>query len=466
MSNTNAIYSKGSLMKEMTIANLVRNQVVDGVVQEGQSSYTWTMLIEKTNALYEQNGGQGNKILETYKDEVAYTGDPTIQAQIKNAVDIGGGRFKIEFTTSAEGFRANDYVGRQFGRKLAEVTEAYSNHIIVQSAKGYDAAVIGDFPVSDTLTQFTRSIATRGTKSPAGLSIRPEVWNNYVSILDDAVQQNLFDSKQNTVIKGANGYIKVAPVGEMMERFFRNCAMNQFVSQGVNPELNNFNYSATRGIHQQIRERGLYTLGAGPIDQGEFENMVRRWYISNPGNDLKNKFIATGAIGMALIAEWYKDQMKYDATIAMSFTDGSINGLNATKIFIPGFEYVNIVHLKMLNQNGMGTKTAYAGFESLPKTAGSFYMLDFNPVMMRTSGQMAPAFQNIYFGGSKYYYSYQKGLGAMDSLEGIINNATPLTPENLEMTSTDNDFSNLRIYTMKGINIMNPTAQGFIENNY
>jgi hypothetical protein len=85
--------------------------------------------------------------------------------------------------------------------------------------------------------------------------------------------------------------------------------------------------------------------------------------------------------------------------------------------------------------------------------------------MMRTSGRMAPAFQNIFFGGSKYYYSYQKGLSSMDSLEGIVNNATPLTMENLELTSTDADFSNLRIYTMKGINVMNPTAQGFLENN-
>jgi hypothetical protein len=463
--NTNAIYSKGSLMKEMTIANLVRNQVVDGVVQEGQASYTWTMLIEKTNALYESNGGAGNKVLDTYKDEVAYTGDPTIQAQIVASTDIGGGRIKVEFANSAEWFRANDYVGRQFGRKLAEVSEAYSNYIIVQQAKGYDAITTADFPTAETLTQFTRSVATRGTKSPVGLSIRPEVWYNYISIIDDAVQQNLFDSKQNVVIEGANGYIKVAPVGEMMERFFRNCAMNQFVSQGVNPEDNNFNYSATRGIHQQIRERGLYTLLGSQITKSEFENYVRRWYVSNPGNDLRNKFIATGAIGMAQIAEWYKDQIKFDAQIAMSFTDGSINGLNATKIFIPGFEFVNVVHLKMLNQNGMGSKTTISGFESLPKTSGSFYLLDFNPVMMRTSGRMAPAFQNIFFGGSKYYYSYQKGLSSMDSLEGIVNNATPLTMENLELTSTDADFSNLRIYTMKGINVMNPTAQGFLENN-
>ena len=99
--NTNAIYSKGSLMKEMTIANLVRNQIVDGVVQEGQASYTWTMLIEKTNALYESNGGAGNKVLDTYKDEVAYTGDPTIQAQINSVTDIGGGRIRVEFVGTA-----------------------------------------------------------------------------------------------------------------------------------------------------------------------------------------------------------------------------------------------------------------------------------------------------------------------------------------------------------------------------
>lgn len=463
MSNTTAIYSKGSLMKEMSIAGLVRNTVVDGVVQEGQASYTWIKMIEETNAYYEQNGGAGNKMLEIYKDEIAYTGDPSVTATISNATSIGGGRFKVEFTAAQAGFRVDDGIGTGFGQKLARVAEAYDTYVIVDTYQGYSAPVIGDFPVGKDIIQYGRQIGLRGTKTPQGLNIRPQVWENYVSVWDDGLQQNLFDNKMNTVIKVAEDYIRIAPVTEMMERFFRNGAMNQFVSRGVNPELTNFNYSATKGIHQQIQDRGTYIPQTSVITRQEFEQAIRQNYIANPGNDIRNKVILTGAIGMAQIGEWYKDQIKFDSQIAMSFTDGSINGLNATKIFIPGFEFINVVHWKLLNMNAMGAPTTIAGYAGLPQTAGSFYIMDFNPVRTQT-GATAPAFQNIFYGGSKYYFAYQAGLTAMDSLQGIIANATPLTMSTLENTSTDADFSNMRIYSLKGLNVMNPTAHTWIQN--
>lgn len=465
MSQTQSIYTKGSLAKELTLNNLIANKEVDGVVQQGQAAYTWTKVIEQTNSYYEKNGGMGNKILSIYKDEVSYTGDPTISGQISSVQDIGGGRFKVNFSAPAEGFRKDDQVGLQFGRKMSQVVEAGSDYVVVTRLTGDEAITTADFPATNTLYQFTRGIDTRGTVSPEGLAIVPEKWENYVSIIDDAVQQNIFDSKQQTLIRQAGDYVIVAPIQEMMERFFKNCAMNQFLSRGVNPAAYNMNKTATKGIHQQIKERGLYDLLGSQISKSNFESKLRTWYLSNPGNPISNKIVGTGSLGMALIAEWYKDLIKYDRDISVTFTDGSVNGLNATKIFIPGFEEIQVVKFEMLDMDGMGARTSIAGFEGLPKTSGNFYFLDFTPVRMRTSGLMAPAFQNIYFGGAKYYYSFQQGLVPMDTLGNIVANGTPLTLDNLELTSTDRDSSNLRIYTLKGINIMNGSAQGLLENN-
>lgn len=465
MSQTQSIYTKGSLAKELTLNNLVANKEVDGVVQEGQAAYSWTSVIEQTNAYWQKNGGMGNKILDIYKDEIAYTGDPTISAQISGVQDIGGGRFKVSFAAPSEGFRKNDKVGLQFGRKMSEVVEAASDYMVVTRNLGDDAISTADFPQGQVIYQFTRGIDTRGTVSPEGLAIVPEKWENYVSIIDDAVQQNIFDSKQQTLIRQAGNYIVVAPIQEMMERFFRNCAMNQFLSLGVNPAEYNLNKTATKGIHQQIRQRGLYELMGSQISKANFESKLRTWYLTNPGNPIRNKIVGTGSLGMALIAEWYKDLIKYDKDITVTFTEGTVNGLNATKIFIPGFEEIQVVKFEMLDMNGMGARTSISGFEGLPKTSGNFYFLDFTPVRMRTSGLMAPAFQKIFFGGAKYYFSYQQGLAPMDTLGSIVANGTPLTLDNLELTSTDRDSSNLRIYTMAGINIMNGSAQGLLENN-
>lgn len=52
MAATNAVYTKGSLAKELNLQGLIRNRVVDGVVQEGQHAYAWTKIIEETNNFY------------------------------------------------------------------------------------------------------------------------------------------------------------------------------------------------------------------------------------------------------------------------------------------------------------------------------------------------------------------------------------------------------------------------------
>jgi hypothetical protein len=464
MSTANQLYTKGSLLKELNLANLVRNRIVDGVVMQGQSAYAWTKIIEGINNKYEANG-TGHKILQTYKDEIAYTGDPTVKAQIQATTDLGGGVFRINLTSpSYNAFRENDLVDLKFGQNnLAKVIEAGPGYIKISQAPGNAAPVIGNYATGKIITTRTRAIGTRGTKSPVGLNPVPQKWENYLSIIDDASQQNLFDSQNNTVISGAEGYIISAPIQSTLQNFFRINAMNQFVSSPVNPESNGFDYTSTAGIHTQLIERGNYLPLNTVITRSEFEQQVRRWYIANPASNFTDRVIFTGAIGMAQIAEWYRDQLKYDGRIAVSFTDGSVNGLNATKIFIPGFEYINIVMIDMLNMAWMGELSSIAGYEGLPKTAGNFYFMDFSPVVMQPSGLMGPAFQKIYF-KSKYFYSYQRGLTEMATLGSIIENATPITADNMEITSTDNDFNNFRIYSVCGINVMNAQAHVYLEN--
>jgi hypothetical protein len=145
------------------------------------------------------------------------------------------------------------------------------------------------------------------------------------------------------------------------------------------------------------------------------------------------------------------------------YVDGlELKGLNATKIFIPGFDFVQVVKWPMLDMNAMGKRSTIPGFTNLPQTSGSFYILDFSPVQTRTG--TAPAFQKFYFGGAKYFYSLQQGLTSVSSIEAVMQSATPVTESNLSLTSTDNDFSNLRVYSMCGLNIMNPTAHTWINN--
>jgi len=464
MSTTNAIYSKGSLLKEMNFAGLVRNTVVDGIVLEGQHSHAWMKLIEETNAAWEKNGGTGNKMLSIYKDEVAYTGDPTISAPIAGSSDLGGGRIRINLSSTQEGFRKDDGVSTGFGgQKVAGVIEAGSDYIIVGAIDGYLAPTTSDFPAGGTVIQYYRSIGIRGTKSPVGINQRPQVWENYLSIHDDAVQQSIFDVQNQVVVKLDNDYIKMAPVSDMMERFFRAQTFQQFMSKGVNPEDNGFTKTATKGIHQQIQDRGFYFPQTSLITQQEFEARLRQNLIANPGNDIKNKVILVGSISHALISGWYRDYIKYDAKIASVYVDGlELKGLNATKIFIPGFDFVQVVKWPMLDMNAMGKRSTIPGFTNLPQTSGSFYILDFSPVQTRTG--TAPAFQKFYFGGAKYFYSLQQGLTSVSSIEAVMQSATPVTESNLSLTSTDNDFSNLRVYSMCGLNIMNPTAHTWINN--
>ncbi len=465
MSTTTANYSKGSLLQEMNFAGLVRNTVVDGIVLEGQSSHAWMKLIEGTNAKWEQNGGTGNKMLPIYKSEVAYTGDPTIYAQIQTATSLGGGRIKITFTDSQEGFRKDDGVATGFsGVNVAKVIEASSTYIVVGAMDGYEAPQTTDFPAAKNLIQYYRSIGIRGTKSPVGINIIPDTWENYLSIMDDAVQQNIFDNQNQTVLQYGQDYIKMAPVSTMMERFFQNQVFQQFMSRGVDPSKNGFTRTSTKGIHQQLQERGYYFPQLTQLTRAEFEQRLRTKLLANPSNPIDNTVILTGSLGHAQVSEWYKDEIKYSDTLVDAYVDGvKMNGINTVKIFLPGFGPIKIAKWSMLDMNKMGAKTSIAGFTDLPKTSGSFYILDFTPAQIQ-GGATAPAFRKTYFGGAKYFYSLQQGLVSVDSIQSIVSNATPVTEANLQATSTDADFTNMRVYSICGIDVMNPTAHAWIDN--
>ena len=383
MSATTAIYSKGSLLQEMNFAGLVRNTVVDGIVLEGQSPYSWMKLLEDTNAKWEQNGNAGNKMLSIYKTEVAYTGDPTISAQINGTpTSLAGGRVKIQFTESQEGFRKDDGVAVGFngGSKVAKVLEAGSTYVVVGQMEGYAAPSTSDFAAGQTLIQYYRSIGIRGTKSPVGINIVPQTWENYVSVTDDAAQQNIFDVQNNTVLQYNNGYIRMAPVTTMMQRFFQNMTFQQFMSKGVDPSKNGFTLSSGKGIHQQFMERGNYFPQTSLLTQQEFESRLRQKFLANPSNPIENTIVLTGSLGHALVSEWYKDQIKYAPTeVIDAYVDGiKMNGLNTTRIFLPGFGPVKLAKWSMLDMNKMGAKTAASGYTDLPKTSGSFYILDFS----------------------------------------------------------------------------------------
>jgi hypothetical protein len=463
MSTTNAVYTKGSLAKELNLLGLVRNQVVDGIVEEGQAEYAITKIIEESNAKYEA-AGTGNKILPIYKDEVAYTGDPTIQSQVQSVVALGGGVIRINFSDpNYQGFRNDDRIDTKFNGNQAKVVEAGNGFIKVSQAEGFTAPVVGDFAAGKVVIQRTRAINARGTLAPQGVYQLPQTWENYCSIIDDGGQESLFDSLNQTVISQAGDYISIAPIKQALGRFFRNMSMNYFTSRKVNPATNGMNFSATSGIIEQIKDGGTYVPLNSVVTKAEFENYVAQWFLSNPHNNNSNRVIKTGRIGMAQIGEWYKDYMKFDYNVAISFTDGSVNGLNATKIFIAGFGFVQVMHDMLQDMNLMGERSSISGYAGMPKTSGDFYFFDFSPVRMQTTGATAPALQKIYL-KNKYFFAFNQGLKPTESLASAMTGGTALTMDSLELTSTTADFNSFRIYSICGINVMNRSAHVYLEN--
>jgi len=446
--------------------SLVRNTEVDGVIQQGQHDYAIMKILNGVNNFYESHG-TGNKILTTYKDEKAFTGDPTIKAQVKTATDLPGGRVRLSWTTDTyDAFRQNDDVDVKFGAPQYQVTEKGPGYVILRQRDGYSAPSASLFPTGVEVYVRKRSIDVRGTKSPEGLYPVFQPRYNYVSTMDDAQQQNLFDAMNQTVLTQPQGqnYISIAPVHAACRRFLRYQLMTFFTSRKVNPEDNGFRYSATAGIHQQIEEGGTFIPQNTLLTRSEFESRLRNWLVANPGGSNQNRFIGTGSIGYAMVSEWYKDYLKYDRDITITFTDGSVNGLNATKIFIPGFEPLSLVKMDFLDIDWMGRKSSIPGFTQLPQTSGNFYLMDFNPVYLEPSGSTMPAFQKFYL-RHKYFYAFQQGLAPMEYLgEVLANRGLALTEETARLTSTDNDFNNFRIYSLCGINIVNPQAQTLIEN--
>lgn len=462
MSRPGTDYSKGNLLKDYVLNALVNNRVVDGIVQEGQAAYVTTKIIEESNNFYEARG-TGNKRLDTYEDKVAYLGDPTIRAQVQSAVAVVGG-VRINFSqTSYDAYRVDDNVDTKFAGNQAKVVETGPGYIVVAQRLGFSAPITGDYPVGASVIQRSRAIDATGTKAPVSVNPVPKTWSNFLSIIDDGGQDSLFTSLNRTNIQGSEEYMVNVTTQYAAMRFFSNQSATYWTSRAVNPETNGFQFTATDGIINQIKTGGTYVPLSSLITKTEFERRLRSFFLSNPGNSMDNRIIKTGSIGMALISEWYKDELRYDKDIAVTFTDGSVNGLNATKIFIPGFGAINVVKDVLQDMDLNGELSSLSGFTDLPKTSGDFYFLDFSPVMMQDSGMLAPAFQKIYL-KEKYFYAMEKGLSPISSLGAITTSGKPLTLANLEMTSTTNDFDSFRMWSACGINVLNRSAHAYLEN--
>lgn len=461
MSQPNANYTKGSLLKDLTIQSLVNGREVGGIVEEGQAAYVTMKIIEQSNAKYE-GMGTGNKILQNFEDRVAYIGDPTIRGQVSAPTAVTGG-IRIDWVDSNyNAFRKGDTVDVKTNGNQAKVVEAGAGYIVVAQLEGFSAPVTGDYPAGISVIQRTRSVDLRGTSAPEGVNPYPKFWKNWCSVIDDGGQQNLFDSMNTSNMTNAPDYIVNTVIQSAAQRFFRNQVFKMWTSEGVNPESNGFIQSETKGIVSQIKEGGTYVPMTSVITKSEFEQQLRRWYLRNPANSNANRIVKTGSIGFGLIASWYQDLIKYDSSIAVSFTDGSVNGLNATKIFIPGFEMIQIVKDPLQDMDLNGELTNMSGYAGLPKTSGDFYFMDFTPVRMQQNGMMAPALQKIYL-KNKYFFGMEQGLRPTESLMNAAA-GTGLTWENLEMTSTTKDFNSFRIYGICGINVLNRSAHCYLEN--
>jgi len=461
MATPNSNYTKGSLLQDFYINALVNNREVDGIVEEGQAEYVTMKIIEESNSFYEK-AGTGNKILDTYEDRVAYLGDPTIQAQISSRVPVTGG-IRINFADSNyDAFRVNDDVDTRFAANQAKVVESGAGYIVVAQRDGYAAPQATDYPVSGTVIVRKRSINMRGTSAPEGVYQVPQIWKNHVSVIDDGGQESTFDSLIKTNIINAGDYIINVPIRDAVMRMFRYRSANFWTSKNVNPETNGMRYTATSGIIEQIQNGGMFYPMSSLITKQEFENRLRTWFLTNPANSMRNRIIKTGSIGFALVSSWYQDLIKFDATIAVSFTDGSINGLNATKIFIPGFEGIALVKDTLQDMQQMGELTSLSGFSGLPKTSGDFYFMDLSPVVMKENGMTAPALQKFCL-REKYFYGFEQGLRPASNLQSAFNGQA-LTAEAMEMTSTTKDFSSFRIWVAEGINVMNRSAHAYLQN--
>lgn len=461
MSAPNSRYTTGSLLKDLTLNALVNGRVVDGIVEEGQAEYITTKIIEQSNAMY-QDRGTGNKMLENFEDRVAFLGDPTIKGQVQSVAAVTGG-IRINFTDTAyDAFRKNDDVDTKFAGNQAKVLEANAGYIIVAQRDGYTAPIAGDYAVGSTVIQRKRSIDLRGTSAPVSVNQVPDFWKNHVSVVDDGGQQSLFDSLNSTNMRNAGDYIVNVPIQNAVGRFFRNLSATYWTSKNVNPETNGMTYSATSGIIEQIQAGGAYYPMTSLVTKTEFENRVRTWLLSNPHDMNDNRVIKTGSMGMGLISSWYQDLIKYDAEVAMDFTDGSVNGLNATKIWIPALGRINVVYDKLQDMNLNGALTSVTAYQGLPKTSGDFYFMDFSPVRMQENGMMAPALQKIHL-REKYFFGFEQGLAPTSSLDSAMS-GTALTLDNMELTSTTKDYNSFRMWSACGINVLNRSAHAYLEN--
>lgn len=459
---TGTVYTNQGLLKEFTANALANNRIVDGVVMQGQAPYILAKIIEESNAKYEGQG-TGNKKINIFEERIAYDGDATVKAQVATAAAVTGG-IRITFSDpNYVGFRVNDNIDTIFGGNQARVVEVGSGYAVVSTLPGYTAPIAGDYTSGSTVITRKRSIELRGTQAPSSINTVPRLWKNYPSVMDDGGQQNLWDSLNQTNISDAMDYITIAPVTQAIQRAMVSKYMTMLTSRKVNPETNGQTFTATSGWIEQIEDGGMYVPLTSLISRTEFEQRLRRWYVNNPGNPMENRFVKTGSIGFALISEWYKDFMKFDAPIAMNFTDGGINGLNATRVWIPGFDYINIVKDPMQDMDINGAYSNLAGYTDMPKTSADFWFMDMTPVRMSDSGRLAPAIQQFYM-GDKYYYAFERGLQPAASLAAALSAGNAMSVENLANTSTTNDFNSFRVWMVCGSNLLNRSQFGLLKN--
>jgi hypothetical protein len=462
MANPSVQYTQGNILNEMNIADLVRNTKVAGVILQGQHELALNRLIDETNLEFSSQG-TGNIVNDTYKTEIAYKGDPSIRQISASATNESGGIVKINWGSPYAGFRKDDTIDKKLHGQQYKIVDADANYIRIGAIEGGVAPTASDFANGVQVNQRTRSINMTGTKSPVGLNTVPNRIQNYFSILDDANQANIWMKQNRTVLEDSPNYFSDNGIREMMGRFYRNMAFSYLTDRGVNPETNGMTFSRMRGIFQQVEEAGSLFAYNTTISKQEFIQKVRKWYIDNPASDISRKVILTGSIGFQLVSDWFQELIKYDSTISLSFT-GEANGLNAVRIYIPGFEsYIQIVRWGLLDMDTMGTLTGLPNFGGIPQTSGNFYCFDFTPTTTE-SGLRGPAFQKVFY-RERFYYSYQQGLRATGSFDSALANKTPMTLENMANTSTDYDFDNFRIATAHLLNVMNPASHLIITNN-
>ena len=456
-------YNNGSMLNEINIAGLLYDSEIAGIAKVNQYDDPLMEAIYRMNAAYERNAGSTHVLLNQPRYKLAFEGDPTISSSVASAVSLPGGVIQINFTNSSYvGFRENDEVSTAFGANLAKVVNAGPGFIRVRQNEGGAAISTADYPAGVVVIQQTRSIGMSGTSTPNRLNYTPETRFNYFSIIDDGHQTNIGERSTIVPIANAPGFIRHSGIDKMVKRFKKNQTLAFWEHTAVDPSTNGFSFTKMSGLHQQFKQFGSYTPYTSLITQQQFEQQITRWYNLNPASPIQNRVIFTGSAGFKLVSSWYQELIKFDSQIAVTFTDGTVSGLNATRIFIPGFDAIQIVKLPFLDMDASGPNSSVPGYTQFKRSSFSFYGMDFTPVAVNERGTM-PAFSTHHFGEAKYYYSFVRGLAPATAAD-VMAMTNPLTTGSMQITSSDADFDNMRLYSWSMINANAAQANIWLHN--